>query len=53
MRKIDLKQMGVQEMDAKEMKETNGGLALALTAAGLAIVGIYYTGYAVGYLLNK
>ncbi len=38
MKSLDLKQMGVQELDAKEMKKTNGGLGfLGVVGAGLLI----------------
>ncbi len=38
MKSLDLKQMGVQELDAKEMKSVDGGnLALGIAILGAAI----------------
>ncbi len=51
MKSLDLKQMGVQELDAKEMKSVDGGIVdvLLMQAIGCAIVyGAFMAGYNAG-----
>lgn len=48
MKKLELQNFGVQEMDAKEMIEENGGVVEIIFAVFGGIGAVYGTGYAIG-----
>jgi len=52
MKKLELESFGVQEMDAKEMKMTDGGNPIVLGAIGIGIA-MGAAGMAAGYYIGK
>ena len=49
---LNLNQYGVQELDAIEMKKTEGGAAPLILVAG-AVIGVLVVGALVGYAVYK